>query len=225
MERVVAEDRIPFGSELYRRGLAQYRANLTALLARYRRAGVPVYIGTVVSNERDQKPFISRPGQGADVDAWQRRFDAARQAFTAGDPETALTELDGAVAVDDLNAAGYFARGRVLEALGRYDEARQAYLAAKDRDELRFRAPEAINDILRQVAAEQGARVVEVREAFHRAARHGIVGDDLMLEHLHPNLEGYFVMGDAFYQALEADGAIGRGSIRCRPSRRGGRCR
>jgi lysophospholipase L1-like esterase len=209
MQRVVAEDRILYGSELYRRGLEQYRANLTALLRRYREAGVPVFLGTVVSNERDRKPFISGPGPGADVAAWKRHFDAASEAFTSGDAASALAELDAAVAIDDLHAAGHFARGRVLESLGRYGEAREAYLAAKDRDELRFRAPEAINEILRQVAAEQGAHVVEVQEAFHRAASHGIVGEDLMLEHLHPNLEGYFVLADAFYEALREHEVLG----------------
>lgn len=169
MATIVAEQRIPYGSPLYRRGLEQYRANLRALLRRYARAGVPVFIGTVVSNERDQPPFIS--GQGA---------------------------------------AAYFASGRTLERLGRYAEAREAYLAAKDRDELRFRAPEEINGILRKVAEEQGAHVVEVREAFHRAARNGIIGSDLMLEHVHPNLKGYFILADAFYEAFRAHGMIGR---------------
>lgn len=173
MATIVAEQRIPYGSSLYRRGLEQYRANLRALLRRYRRAGVPVFIATVVSNERDQPPFISDPGAGAD------------------------------------SAASHFARGRALERLGRYREARQAYLAAKDRDELRFRAPEEINGILREVAAEQGAHVVEVQEAFHRAARNGIVGHDLMLEHVHPNLLGYFLIADAFYEAFHRQGMIG----------------
>lgn len=209
MARVVAEERIPYGSELYQRGLEQYRANLRALLHRYEKAGVPVYIGTLVSNERDQKPFISALGEGADAAAWQGHFDAAAAAFTDGAAETALSELDAAVAIDDLDAAGHFARGRVLETLERYDEARDAYLAAKDRDELRFRAPEAINQILREVAEEEGAVVVDVRDAFSRAAPNGIVGKDLMLEHLHPNVEGYFVMADAFYRSLHEHGAIG----------------
>lgn len=168
MATIVAEKRIPYGSELYRRGLEQYRANLRDLLRRYRRAGVPVFIGTLACNERDQPPFL--PGQRAD-------------------------EL--------------FRRGRALEGQGRYREAREAYLAAKDRDELRFRAPEEINAILREVAAQEGAHVVEVQEAFHRAAAHGIIGHDLMLEHLHPNLRGYFVLADAFYQSIRANRMIG----------------
>jgi lysophospholipase L1-like esterase len=173
MATIVAEKEIPYGSPLYRRGLAQYRANLRALLRRYREAGVPVFIGTVVSNERDQPPFISDPKAGAD------------------------------------SAAGHFARAQALEKLGRYAEARQAYLAAKDRDLLRFRAPEEINVILREVAAEQGAHVVEVQEAFRRASRNGIVGRELMLEHLHPNLDGYFLLADAFYEAFRRQALIG----------------
>src|SRR6185295_16107321 len=177
---------------------------------RYRKAGIPVFIGTVVSNERDQPPFISGHGEGVNVAAWQRRFDAGRAALVAGDAAAALRELDAAVALDDADAEGHFQRGRALEKLGRYGEARQAYLAAKDRDLLRFRAPEEINGILREVAEEQGAHVVEVREAFHRAARNGIIGSDLMLEHVHPNLRGYFILADAFYDAFRAQGMIGR---------------
>lgn len=212
MATIVAEKRIPLGSPLYERGLEQFRANLTDLLARYRRAGVPVFIGTLASNERDQPPFVSghRPGiSPADVEAWNRHFTAGLEALGAGEPETALQELDHSVEIDDRPAEGHFRRGKALDALGDYKRARQAYLAAKDRDELRFRAPEALEDILREVAAEQGAHVVEVRQAFLDAARNGVVGHDLMLEHLHPNLDGYFVLGDAFYDALHEHGLIG----------------
>lgn len=209
MERVVVEDRIAYGSSLYRRGLEQYRANLRALLGRYRDAGVPVFIGTLVANERDRPPFISGHRRGLDLEAWQSHFDAGVEALEADDPATALAAFDAAVALDDLHADVHFGRGRALEALGRYDEARQAYLASKDRDELRFRAPEEANAILRQVAAEQGAHVVEVEAAFTAASEHGVVGRELMLEHLHPNLDGYFVLADAFYDSLHEHGAIG----------------
>lgn len=208
MATIAAEKSIPYGSSLYRRGLAQYRANLQALLRRYRRAGVPVFVGTVVSNERDQPPFVSGHGEGVDLDSWQRHFDAGVAAAESGDASSALEHLDAALAVDDLHAETHYRRGQAIDELGRFVEARRAYLAAKDRDELRFRAPEEINEILRRVAAEEGAHVVEVRKAFVRAARDGIVGHDLMVEHLHPNLHGYFVMADAYYDALHEQQAL-----------------
>lgn len=212
MARIVAEKRIPLGSPLYHRGLEQLRANLTDLLAGYRRAGVPVWIGTLASNERDQPPFVSghRPGiSEADMEAWSRHFMTGLEALQAEEPETALEELDRAVAIDHFPAEGHFRRGKALDALGRHREARRAYLAAKDRDELRFRAPEDLQEILREVAAEQGAHLVEVRQGFLDRARDGIIGHDLMLEHLHPNLDGYFVLADAFYDALHEHEIIG----------------
>lgn len=209
MARIVAEDRIPYGSPLYRRGLEQYEANLRALLARYRRAGVPVWIGTLASNLRDRPPFIAGHAPGADVAEWRRQMAAGEAALAGHDAAAALSAFEAAVDADDLHAGGHFARGRALERLGRNAGARAAYAAARDRDELRFRAPSAINRILRQAAAEEGARVVEVEAAFDRAAENGLVGHDLMLEHLHPNVEGYFVLADAFYRALREDGAIG----------------
>lgn len=209
MERVVAKDRIPYGSSLYRRGVAQYRANLGDILERYREAGVPVFVGTLVSNERGQPPFISGHRRGVDLDAWRGHFDAGLAALRADDPAAALEAFDAAIALDDLHADVRFARGRALEALERWEEAREAYLAARDRDELRFRAPREMNAVLREVAAEHGAHVVEVEDAFVRASPNGIVGREHMLEHLHPNVEGYFVMGDAFYDALREHELIG----------------
>jgi lysophospholipase L1-like esterase len=209
LARFIGAARIPYGSRLYRRGLEQYRANMRALLRRYREAGVPVFIGTLVANERDQPPFIMGHGPDADLGAWRRHLRAGLTALVAGHPAAALPEIDAAVAADRLHAAAWYSRGLALDELGRYGEARAAYLAAKDRDELRLRAPEEMNAILRRVAAEEGAHVVDVEASFHRRALHGIVGKDLMLEHLHPNLEGYFILADAFYRAFAKQGAVG----------------
>ena len=110
MQLMAGDQRIPLGSRTHVRGLAQFRANLADLLARYQRAGIPVLIGTVASNERDQPPL----GGNADAVAAWRRAGA-------------------------LNAAGDTARARL------------AYREAKERDDLRFRAPEGINAIIRDV--------------------------------------------------------------------------
>ena len=168
MQLMAGDQRIPLGSRTYARGLAQFRANLADLLARYQRAGIPVLIGTVASNERDQPPL----GGNADAVAAWRRAGA-------------------------LNAAGDTARARL------------AYREAKERDDLRFRAPEGINAIIREEAARHGAAVVESQRALERAAPGGVVGATLMLEHLHPNLDGYFTIADAFYEAMRGRGMIG----------------
>lgn len=74
MATVVRKKKIPLGSPLYERGFAQDRANLQTILARYRKAGIPVCIGTVVSNERDHRPVISGHGEGVDAAARRLHF-------------------------------------------------------------------------------------------------------------------------------------------------------
>jgi len=175
MERMVAHREIPYGSDLFERGLQQFRANLEELLDLYADAGVAVFVATVASNERTHAPFA------------------------------------GQVVTDSLSADQWFALARDLDRAGRYQDARRAYVAARDRDALRFRAPSEINRIIRDVAAEKGATVVEVEAHLAAAAQDGIIGSDLMTEHLHPNIEGYFQIADAFYDALMRSDLFGPG--------------
>jgi tetratricopeptide (TPR) repeat protein len=165
MSKVVTERSIPLGSPLYERGLGQFRGNLDRLLAKYLAAGIPVFIGTLASNERDLPPFASSDDP---VDSARVRFE----------------------------------KGRTLEAAGDYVAARTEYLAAKDRDELRFRAPEAFNEVIRAAAAAHGATVVDVQDALAGASSNGIIGAELMLEHVHPNVEGYFRLASAYFPAI-----------------------
>jgi lysophospholipase L1-like esterase len=171
MARVAGERSIALNSETYRRGLQQFESNLGRLLARYRAAGVPVFIGTLVSNERDQAPLAILGGAEGDA---------------AGAAKTAYNAAQDA------------------EAAGQHAAAREGYAWARDLDPLRFRAPAAFNDLVRRVAEAHGAKVVEVQAAFAGASEHGLIGERLLLEHVHPNLDGYFLLADAFNDALLA---------------------
>lgn len=209
MSRMVGKQSIPYGSDEYRRGLAQFRSNLSRLLEKYREAGVPVFIGTLASNERDHEPFVTGFEGDTSQDEWHSLYSSGLLAASTGDLEAGLGDLDEAIMLDSLNADAYFAKARILEEAGRFGEARAAYVAAKDRDELRFRAPEAMNEIIREEAERYGAAIVDTREALANASPHHIIGSDVMIEHLHPNVDGYFVIADAFYDALKDHKMIG----------------
>jgi lysophospholipase L1-like esterase len=176
MARVAGERSIPLGSEAFRRGAEQFENNLSRLLAKYRAAGIPVFVGTLVSNERDQAPLAVLAGAVEDA------AGAAKTAYLAAHDS---------------------------EAAGNYDAAREGYAWARDLDPLRFRAPSEFGDIVRRVAAANGATVVDVNAAFAAASEHGLIGERLLLEHVHPNLEGYFLLSDAFRDALVGSGLLG----------------
>ncbi|MFT5514549.1 MAG: tetratricopeptide (TPR) repeat protein [Rhodothermales bacterium] len=198
MERMVGEQEIALGSPVYAAGIAQFRSNLRELLETYTKAGIRVFVGTVASNERDHPPFLSAPQDGTSSDDWSRSLG---QAQAASDPVRALEDL---LVADTLAADAPFFLGRALDAQSRFPEAAAAYIKAKDRDRLRFRASEDINRVVREEAGAVGATVVDVRVAMSAASPGGVIDGTLMLEHLHPNLDGYFLMADVFYEALRA---------------------
>jgi lysophospholipase L1-like esterase len=83
MQYMVREKDIPLGSTTYRRGVAQFADNLGAILRRFKRAGVPVFVGSLVSDLRDQPPFRSvRSGPYPPADSV---YQAARRALERGD--------------------------------------------------------------------------------------------------------------------------------------------
>jgi tetratricopeptide (TPR) repeat protein len=209
MARMAAEQTIPYGSDLYELGLRQWRANLSTLLARYGRAGIPVFVATVASNERGHPPFITVFSPGTDEATYRARLAEATRQLETGNAAGAVSILEELTVADTLAAEGFFALGLAYEAEQRADEARTAFVRAKDLDGLRFRAPEAVNRIIREEAARHGALVVDVHGALSRRSPNGVIGDNLMTEHLHPNIEGFFQISDAFYASLYDSGTFG----------------
>ena len=209
ISRAAAGARIPFGSDLYRQGALQLEANLSAILGKYRRAGIPVYIGTLASNEKDFEPFHSPLSGRVEPDAWESGWQAYRSARQGGDTDAARGVLSRLLELDVNSAEAWYALGELEREAGEIDAARRAYRNARDRDPLRFRAPEDFNRVIREVAKRYGATLVDVRRHLEVASPDGIVGDELLLEHVHPNAEGYFLLADAYYEALKRDGAIG----------------
>ena len=79
MQQLVRQELIPLDSPTYGRGRTQFTENLAAILRRFRDAGVPVFVGSLTSNLRDQPPFrsVGTPG----LPAADRVFGEARQAL------------------------------------------------------------------------------------------------------------------------------------------------
>ncbi|MEO0556697.1 MAG: tetratricopeptide repeat protein [Bacteroidota bacterium] len=209
MARMIGEQSVPMDGEIYEAGRQQFASNLDRLLATYRDAGIPVYISTLGSNERDQRPFITEVSAGADSTALYTAIEEGQAQLRAGDSTAAVVSLERAVALDASAADAQYALGQAYLAVGQMDGARAAFIRARDLDALRFRAPTEFNAIIRETAERHGATVVEGEAAFREASDDGIVGFEVMLEHLHPNLEGYSVLADAFYDEIIEDALFG----------------
>jgi cupin superfamily acireductone dioxygenase involved in methionine salvage len=82
------------------------------------------------------------------------------------------------------------------------NEAKAEFVLAKDLDDLRFRAPEEYNSIIQELSKKNGAAYVDMLSIFESESNGYIIGDDLMTEHVHPNLKGHRIMTRAFLDAI-----------------------
>lgn len=199
MAKVAKHKNIPLDSDLFYAGSEQFETNLSLILAKYKGAGIPVYISTLTSNLLDQAPFSSAEISPAVV----AQMSQIQQQLLSGQADSKLIQqAEVAINASD-NAHAHFQLGRIFYQLGNQQKAKQHLTLAKDLDLLRFRAPESFNRIIRKQAAQYNAFVVESQSRFEQRSRLGIVGNNLMLEHLHPNVQGYFLLSDAFYQSIK----------------------
>jgi tetratricopeptide (TPR) repeat protein len=113
-----------------------------------------------------------------------------------------------ATGTDTTSAATWFTRARALDTRGRYAGARHAYERARDLDRLRFRTSGDFNDVIRSFAGRPPVTVVDIDRLFAEASPDSIVGGELILEHLHPNLRGYALMARAYAAEMRARGLL-----------------
>jgi len=96
--------------------------------------------------------------------------------------------------------------GLALAQLGRWDEARAAFRRASDLDAVPQGIPTRFNDIVREVARQSGALLVDADARFEQESPHGIVGGALFADFVHPNIRGHQLIAAAIADTLRAAG-------------------
>ena len=209
MSRVARERRIANDSELFQITAEQFEGNLQRLLGIYQRHDIPVLVGTLAANEKDQPPFLSAIPPPELASQWEALRSDVLASLAAGEPRRALRLAESLVELSPDNAEAWYLSGRARLAADEPGPARVDFLQAKDLDQLRFRAPELFNRIIVEVASEHGAYLVDVQSEMTKSSASGSIGNELMLEHLHPNVAGYFVLADAMFEVLMANRILG----------------
>jgi lysophospholipase L1-like esterase len=187
----VAQNRnIAFDSPSYHRGIEQYRDNMRKVLATFNAENIPVYLSTLAANDKDQAPF-------ADSYALNDT-DNAKLGSTHLDTLKALHKQHPFHATVNFRLAQAYLKN------GDTQLARQHFGLAKDYDALRFRAPGELNIVISELAQRfDKTYLVDGADMLRRQSQDGIVGLDLMHEHLHPNAKGYFFLAESALMIMQ----------------------
>lgn len=185
--------------------LAHYRYNLTRMIDLGRSVGATVLLVVPASNERDFSPFKSehRPGLSVDQEAQVRQLiEDARKSVAAEDWDSAASDVETVLKTDDLFAELHFLHGQILYRREAYEDAKSAFWRAIDEDVCPLRAVSAIPKTVREVAARYQVPLVDFEKVCSRQSPHGVPGDDLFLDHVHPTIAGHGMLAMEIVRTL-----------------------
>jgi tetratricopeptide (TPR) repeat protein len=205
MEQMTKDQAIPFQGNLYRKARDAYEKNLLASVAIGSENEVPTIISTLVTNERSIPPFLSihqdslRDTEKIEVTSLAQAGDRLRK---AKDYPGATGVYRKIASVDSTWAMAYFRLGECYDEMGKFHSARIAYEKARNLDGLRFRASSEYNEIIRRLAQMPNVIIADADSVFRVNSPDGIVGKELLWEHVHPNLRGYVLLSRTWFDAL-----------------------
>ena len=205
MEQVVNSPPIAYRGTLYNEAQEVYGSNIRRIIREAKSHAVPILFCSLVSNTRTQRPFapmFSRQTDSTRREQWGVALAAGDSDGARGQWANAIAQYRAAIGIDSLNALAFYRLGQACIAQGDFPAGKSALVKAKDLDGLRFRASEDFQRELFEVCRGEHVPVARVDSAFESASPHGIPGNELLLEHLHPNVEGYSLMAKVILRSI-----------------------
>jgi tetratricopeptide (TPR) repeat protein len=200
------DKQVPASSPLMKYTYSNFEANLRDTVAVARASGARVIVSTVATNLKDCAPFASMHRDGLsqeELRSWSALVQQGSDLESARSYADALKAYQAAANIDDQYAELEFRMARSSWMLSDYAAARQHFQRSRDLDTLRFRVDSRINDINRSVAASaQGAELVDAESVFSNQSPNGIVGSDLVYEHVHMTSLGNYLLARAIFQQI-----------------------
>mgnify|MGYP006284640791 CR=1 FL=1 len=204
--RIMAQDiGIRQQSKVYERTKKHYKDNLEAMCRLAEKHQTDLMLCTLVDNQKDLPPFASQHDVNfADQDSatWHSLIQEARIFRDAGQYQNAIDKYRQAIAIDSTFALTHFELGHAYYALENYADAQTHFVLAKDYDPIRFRAPSSFNAILAEVSGHYDVPLVDIQKSFANQSPAGIPGQNLLHEHVHPNLRGYLLIAQTLAKGM-----------------------
>ncbi len=196
-------------NEHWRRNVTRgFEESLVQMARACQKAEVPLILVRPVSNLRDCPPFKSEHRANlADEDlARWKELQRRAAASTAHNPSAAISPLEQAVAIDPRFALTWYQLGRAYASVGRGSEARAALRRAREEDVCPLRIIEPMEQALRRASRRFAIPYVDWSALLSRDDSTAILGNEWLLDHVHPNIEGHRLLGEELTRLMSEKG-------------------
>ncbi len=197
-----------------------YRWNMAQMVRDCRAARVPVVLCNPVVNLLDCPP-IKFEANGRLSASQAAQFDTAWRMAQANaeKPAIARQHLLQALAIDPDHAGANFFMGRLEWEAGNIEAARKHLVHAKDNDVCPLRALSSMQAAVTQIARQSHTPLLDADAFFCERSEHGLVGNKWLVDHVHPNIEGHQLLGQALCDLVLEEGWLKEASADWRSGR------
>ena len=199
------DKQVPATSPLMKYVYSNYEQNLRETIEVAAKAGANVIVSTAATNVEDCAPFASLHRENLKAEELQTWSSLVQKANELA-PQSAREALDlylQAEKIDNQYAELEFRIGRAYKTLGDANSARAHFIRARDLDTLRFRADSRINEINRTVpTAMPSVTMIDADALLSQASADGMIGSDLVYEHVHMTPAGSYLLANAIFQQI-----------------------
>lgn len=185
--------------------VAHFETNLRRMVQRCRSAGVPVLVLQPPANLSGVAPFKSESAlidnaEAAEILALR---ESARACYTTNLGQA--TKIWQQICEEDpLFARHWYELGQCLQLQGRIDEARQAFIRARDLDVCPLRMTTPIEQAIRCVVHDENIQFVDVQALLEGQTASGILGNQWLVDHVHPSFAGHQEIALALAKWMES---------------------
>ncbi|HNX76041.1 MAG TPA: tetratricopeptide repeat protein [Candidatus Rifleibacterium sp.] len=180
--------------------LNNWLANLQDIFTDARKAGVPVIWCRVPVNQLDCPPFASDERNLHEPD---RALIATISAqIDNGAYQKALEQLEPLKKRLTGHALLSYLEGKAALGMGDRQKAINSFKEALENDCFRVRTTGQFNDLAAAFASINRVTAVDIEKAFIEESETGIIGRDLIYDHVHLTLKGHYLAARTIFSAL-----------------------
>ncbi len=192
--------------------VAHFEHNLHAMIALASHQDVPVIVIRPPNNLRNSPPFKSLHREDLSLDErleWQTFINRARDAYESN-LDASVSNLLAAINIDSRYAETHYELGKCYELQGQRIAAKRSFERALDEDICPLRMVRPLQEAMRLVANQHEIPLIDAHALLEADSRLQILGNDQLVDHIHPSIDGHKRIADAIIKVMVASGTLKR---------------
>jgi lysophospholipase L1-like esterase len=185
--------------------ISHFGTNLVRMICLSRKNNIPLLMIQPPSNLSDCPPFKSQFSDSTteeQIDQIRTLLERASEVLST-DAEQSAHLLRQAVAVDPRFAWSWYQLGHTLVGLSQFEDARQAFLRARDEDICPLRMTSALEETMQRTVSEFDVDFLNAASLLQQQCPDGIIGNHILADHVHPSFGGHQLIALAIVEWMQ----------------------